>query len=532
MRRLSLPVAVLAALALASSAGGATLFVLKGKGWGHGVGMSQWGAQGKALRGVAYQDILRFYYQGTTLGSGGQRKVRVLLTSGRSSVKLSSGAAFTVGTKTPAANTTYSVVPAADGQVRIVGVGKFGNPATASPGGDFLRLNGSRYRGAFRLWVRSGKIAVVDVVSLQGYLYSVVPLEMPAWFELAALKAQAVAARSYAVRAARADWFDLYPDTRDQVYGGYEFELTRDPAGRARSAVRATRGQVVLYGGAVAQTFFSSSNGGVEAASVDTWGGDPGYLNARSDPDDLTPGNPNRSWRVLLKPSQVAHRLGTRAPRNAVVTRRSSGRVKSLTVSGADWSQSISGLAEYFRSALRLKSSRFWVGVQALRASRTESTCGRPVRLYVFAHDVGRVSLRQRRAGETTWTTIALTRIDKTHWRTTRHPCVSVDYRIVSRDAGGPRIHVDVSPEVAFDAVQPNDALTGKASPLLQGSAVTVERSTLSGWEFVGSGAIAADGSFRAAFDVVAGDYRAKVVPPASTGLVTGYSPRLTVVTR
>jgi SpoIID/LytB domain protein len=528
MRHFSLPVALLAALAFSASASAATLFVVKGKGWGHGVGMSQWGAQGRALRGDTFDAILGFYYQNTTLGPASKSKVRVLLASGRSSVTISSAGPFKVGARTLSEDTAYRVVPAADGKVRIVGVGKFPNPVTASsPGPDYLRLNGARYRGSFRLWVRSGDIAVVNLVALQGYLYSVVPREMPSWFELEALKAQAVAARSYAIRAQRASWFDLYATTADQVYGGLE---SGEPP-RAVTAVQQTDGKVVLYGSTVAQTFFSASNGGHTAASVDTWGGNPGYLNSRSDDADLTPGNPNRSWRVLFRPRELGSKLGTRAPQDAVVTDRASGRVRSLRLTGSDWSRTFTELAEYFRNELDLKSSRFWMGVQSLRANKKESQCRRAVRLSVFAHGVGSISLQQRRTTSNTWTTISLRKVDATHWTATRHPCVSMDYRVRSSDAVGPRIHVDVSPDVAFDATQRAGALTGKVNPLLAGHPVTVQRRTSSGWISAATAPIAEDGSFRAAFEVAEGRYRARVRPPASTGLTTGYSPVLHVVT-
>jgi stage II sporulation protein D len=537
IRRLSLLVAVLAALALASGAAASTLFVVKGKGWGHGVGMSQWGAQGKALRGVGYQDILSFYYQGTTLGAPGKSRVRVLLTSGRSSVRLSSAMNFKVGTRTLSGNTAYTVKPAADGKVRIVGVGKFANPVTASPGAAFLAVDGLRYRGNFRLWIKGGRVAVVNFVSLQGYLYSVVPREMPASFAPEALKAQAVAARSYAVRAHRQDWFDLYDDTSDQVYGGLDkplFGMGEDD--RTTAAVQATAGQVLRYGSQVAQAFFSSSNGGVEAASVHIWGGDPGYLNARADPDDNTPGNPNRSWRVLFTPSQLGNKLGTRRPADAVVASRASGRVRSMTLRGSGWSETVSDgtslqSPEYFRSALGLRSARFWVGVQALNTDARRSRCKLPVHLAVFAHDVGNITVEQRRATSSTWTAMTLTQVDATHWKATRRPCVSMNYRLRSRDAVGPRIHVDVSPNIAFDARQRPGALKGKVNPLLPGTPVTIQRRTSAGWRNVATTTIRSDGTFRAAFTVRNGVYRAKVVPPASTGLVTGFSPTLTVVT-
>ena len=92
-------------------------------------------------------------------------------------------------------------MPTSDGKVRVVGKGKFGSPATAKPGKGFLRINGLRYRGDLKIYNQGGKLAVVNVVGLQGYLYSVVPREMPSSWPSEALKAQAVAARGYAVRA-------------------------------------------------------------------------------------------------------------------------------------------------------------------------------------------------------------------------------------------------------------------------------------------------------------------------------------------
>jgi stage II sporulation protein D len=538
MRRLLLPVVLLAALVFAANASARTLFVIHGKGWGHGVGMSQYGALGKAQRGVEYRNILGFYYQGTDIGQTERKHVRVLLASGRSFVRISSAESFNVGGKTLAAG-SYRVEPAADGDVRVVGEGKFANPADAAPGDASLALNGDRYRGKLRLWIRDGRVAVVNVATLQAYLLSVVPREMPASFAEEALKAQAVAARSYAVRAARASWFDLYPDTRDQVYGGLDHPapgLGEDP--RTTAAVQATAGEVVLFGSEVAQTFFSSSNGGYEAASADTWGGDPGYLNARSDPDDDVAANPNRNWRVLFTGKELGDRLGTPPPTDAVVSSRASGRVRALTLSGSGFSQVVSGTAplrspEFWRSSstLGLKSGRFWVGMQSLRSDKQESRCNRRVRLYVAAHGVGEISLEQRRADRSTWTEISLRKVDSTHWRATRHPCISMDYRVRSARAVGPLIHVKVVVDVAFAELQGADALTGRVNPTLAGSPVAVQRDTASGWLDVARTTVDADGTFRADFAVQEGVYRARVVPPSSAGLAIGFSPVLHVVT-
>ena len=193
----------------------------------------------------------------------------MLLTEGLSSVTLRSSQDFKVGDKTLDGLMDWKVVPTSDGKVRVVGKGKFGSPATAKPGEGFLKINGLRYRGDLKIYNRGGKLAVVNVVGLQSYLYSVVPREMPSSWPLEALKAQAVAARGYAVRAARASWYDIYDDTKDQVYGGLDYGSGEDPGSTA--AVKATAGEVLKYGGDVISAYFSSSNGGRTAASVDTW---------------------------------------------------------------------------------------------------------------------------------------------------------------------------------------------------------------------------------------------------------------------
>ena len=526
MRRSLLLVVLFSALSFSASAAASTVFVVDGRGWGHGVGMSQWGAQGRALRGVDHAAILGFYYPGTTIGQTTVRRVRVLLTSGRASVGVSSDGPFKIGSKTLQAHTIYKLVPSADGEVRIAGLGKFGNPAKVAPTTAFLRLGGREYRGSFKVWVRSGKLAVVNVVGLQGYLNGVVPRESPSWFEMEALKAQADAARSYAIRAHRDSWFDLYADTRDQVYGGACPGCETD---RTNEAVRATAGEVVLYGGAVAHTFFSSSNGGYKAASADVWGGSVPYLQAGPDPDDLTPGNPNRYWKQTLTPRQMAARLGIGRPHDVSVARDGSDRASTVTFATGSGTPSLAGST--VMSSLGLKGRRYWIRIQSFTASRTRSSCKQRVNFAIFSHGLKGIALQRRPVTGSTWTNLALTVVDSTHWTAHHRPCVSTDYRLHSNKANNPIAHLAVSPAIAFDEVQRHGALTGKVNPLLPGNRVTIQRRTSSGWNAVATTTIRDDGSFRAVFAVTDGVYRAKVVPPSSTGLVRGLSPRLTVVT-
>jgi SpoIID/LytB domain protein len=537
MRRLLLPVALFAALVFAASAPSATLFVIRGKGWGHGVGMSQWGAYGLA-RGYAvdhqytWQQIIAHYFHHTTIGTR-SKTVSVLLVGSKGSVSIGSEFRVKAGTRSVQHSGDSTVSKTSKGRIKVSGIEKtFASPATFSPTSGHLHLGARHYRGNLVVTAVGGGVRVVNRLPVDGYVRGVVTNESPSsWGAVgaqAALEAQAVAARSYALWTVAHGGGkcagNLCPDTRDQVYSGFDSETAN-----GRAAVSSTAGKVVLSGGSVAETFFSSSSGGRTAASVDTWGGNRNYLESTPDPADLNPSNPNRAWRLLLKPAGLGNRLGTRNPSDAVVSSRVSGRVNAISVGGKTWSKVVGGGPEHFRAVMRAKSSRFWIGVQSLNTDVHRSKCKRPVHLTVFAHGVGAITFEQRKVTSTTWTKAALNKVDAKHWKTTRVPCVSMDYRIRSRDAVGPRVHVDVSPNIAFNARQRAGSLAGKVNPLLPGQTVTIQRKTASGWKVAASTTIQGDGSFKAVFDVKEATYRAKVVPPAATGLVTGFSPPLRV---
>src|SRR6476469_2446124 len=213
---------------------GAATFLVTGHGWGHGVGLSQYGAYGYAQKGVDYEKIVLHYFVGSELGTAQVSRVRVLLTSGATSLDLGSTADFKVRDATGVVHTVaagkYTLKPtlklAVDGQVTPRALP---GPLLFQPGAAALGLK---------------------------YLYCVVPSEMPFDWLPEALKAQAVVARSYALATRRTGAFDLYPDTRSQVYLGIEHEKPSTNA-----AVNATAGQVVLYQGEVAKTFFFSTSG-------------------------------------------------------------------------------------------------------------------------------------------------------------------------------------------------------------------------------------------------------------------------------
>ncbi len=245
------------------------------------MGLSQYGARGRALAGWDAARILRHYYHGAALTVQKTRTVRVLLSSGRTSAALWSptpwravGARPNGRTITPLkAGAAYVLRMLPDGRLaldlgpkrvaiftgamRVQGRGASSSVAWGPKQPEAAR----RYRGGLRAVPTGGSFDLVNVVSLEDYLKGVVPREMPAsWGDdaLAALVAQAVAARSYAISTMKptAD-YDLYDDDRSQVYGGVSAE---DP--RSTRAVEATRGTVLTYDGQVITAFFFSTSGG------------------------------------------------------------------------------------------------------------------------------------------------------------------------------------------------------------------------------------------------------------------------------
>src|SRR5918994_3227192 len=274
MRGRVLLVLVLCAAALVPAATAAPaakpVFVVSGHGWGHGVGMGQWGARGYALRGHRYGWILAHYYPGTRLERTSVARVRVLLARNAQDVRIGSKRAFRLR---DAAGRRWVI--RAGGLVLgrnlrpVLGGARvrLRPPLRFLGGARPLRLDGRPYRGALVVRARGVRLSVVNEVELERYLRGVVPYEMPHDWPREALRAQAVVARSYAL-ATRKDGraYDLFADERSQVYGGLRAETPESDA-----AVAATRGRVLLWRGRVATTFYHSTSGGRTAAVADVW---------------------------------------------------------------------------------------------------------------------------------------------------------------------------------------------------------------------------------------------------------------------
>ena len=339
------------------------VYVFDGHGWGHGRGLNQWGAQGAALSGVAHTTILSTYYPGTTATTIAERPMRVLIqedegadthvvaVAGLQFADVSSGRVVTVGTSRSrwrarvTSNGFYVEGLASTGWV--LHSGPYGGPirfqgATplrlALPRGDFRD-----YRGTISA-VRNGTTAVatVNTLSMEHYLYGVVPRESPSWFHTEALRAQSVAARSYSAykrdHVPAASPWDICSTTQCQVYGGMRHvsaagAVTQLEQASTTAAINATRNVVRAYQGAPIFAEFSSSNGGWS-----TTGNFP-YLAAKSDPWDRLE-SPHHSWTGQVSVAQIEARypsVGT-LTRLRVVTRDGNGewggRVKRVLLDG------------------------------------------------------------------------------------------------------------------------------------------------------------------------------------------------------
>lgn len=526
MQRLAAVIVAFVALALCGTAAASSVFVIRGHGWGHGVGMAQWGAYGFAKHGKSYDEILAHYYPGTELGKASIARIRVLLAQGRGTVEVGSAAPFRVvdGTgsvlELPAGTATVrgDLTVVADGTER-----KLQGPLRFKPGAKPLSF-GTLYRGHLIVRAEAGGLSVVNQLGLERYLAGVLPGEMsPAW-PAEALKAQAVAARSYALASRkRSGSFDVYADTRSQVYGGIAVEDDR-----ATAAIVATKGEVVTWEGEVAWTFFSASSGGRTAAIEDVWDSPPiPYLVSVDDPYDAL--SPHHNWGpITFTAAELEERLGSRAPDGLTelrVTVNGSGRVDSVTLVGKGGTSEISGAT--MRTLLGLKSTWFRIDTLSLDASNAKIVYGQDVVLTGSAKGAKRAVVERRAAGGA-WKRLAEVRPGRTgSFRTSDSPTVSSDYRIRALGLVGPSVRVSVAPRVTIRLDPSGQGLIGDVTPRVAGMEVAIQRRFGSRWETIGSPKLEAEGAFRAHLSLEPGVYRAVTTPAA--GLVRGSSKPLRV---
>lgn len=325
--------------------------VITGGGWGHGLGLSQWGTYERARKGHKATRILRHYYSHTDVKKTDlPKKIRVGLLQAQTLMEFGSKAkgsgngrvTFSLKGSKPFATgksgTTWKVEPANAGAVKIY---KNGNEVSFrgdsslggkkpviieyKPYGTLLRVidkdnyyrHGHMEIGSYGCSGGSGRcMRLMSEVPLEEYVLGIA--EVSASWPTEALRAQAIIARTYASHKTQTsgkhrDLCDcaVYDSTYDQVYVGDD---RRADAGSYwkywRRAVRATESHAVLYKGAPILALYMSSSGGHTENNEDVWGGTPlPYLRGVPDPADATDANVNHKWRVVMSRSTFSSKL-------------------------------------------------------------------------------------------------------------------------------------------------------------------------------------------------------------------------------
>jgi stage II sporulation protein D len=388
MRKLALAL-VTTFLAAVPAAQAATKLTITGAGFGHGIGMSQYGTYGYALHLKSYDFILGHYFTGTALGAlDSNPEVKVLLQGGKKSISFSGG--LNAGNEDLDPAQTYTLKRGGDGLIIRDASGQDvattpGPLRVDAPVGQPLRLMGASvpgvtnglYRGSLLISASGSRLIAVNALDLEDYVRGVVSGESPSAWPSEALKAQAVAARTYAMTTdAGGTTFDQYADTRSQVYRGVAAETPSTDA-----AVSATRGQVVTYGGQPVTTYFFSTSGGeTEDVENSMLGSQPKpWLKAVDDPFDSV--SPKHRWGPFrFTASQVNHKLRRyllgRFKRIKVLQRGVSPRVVRAQVVGTRGVTDVTG--PQLRSAFGLYDTWAFFTSVTSKASKTKKPAKQP----------------------------------------------------------------------------------------------------------------------------------------------------------
>ncbi|MEA2401088.1 MAG: hypothetical protein QOK00_1491 [Thermoleophilaceae bacterium] len=361
MRRTLAVTASLLVFAVATSAADAAVrHVIRGAGFGHGIGMSQYGAYGYALNGAKYEGILAHYYKGTRLATAPTRPVRVLLQPEDNYIRVRGatridGHALKLDRTYVARESGGGIVVKTSSGKRVARVGngaRFEGPDAVRLLGPALNfVSDGLYRGAIELRTEGAGITAINVLDLDTYVRGVVAGEMPSSWPLEALKVQAVAARTYALATRKTTGlYDQYPDTRSQVYRGVTGESVRSDA-----AVRDTAGRIVTYGGVPAVTYYFSTSGGhtenVEFSFVGSLS--KPWLVGVPDPYDTQ--SPYHRWQVKTTAAALDRALGAPGKFKSVkvLERGVSPRVVRARVLGTKGSTVLTGPTIRTRLGLR-----------------------------------------------------------------------------------------------------------------------------------------------------------------------------------
>jgi stage II sporulation protein D len=463
-----------AALAIPAVASAGTVFLLDGRGWGHGVGMSQWGAEGYARHGLDYKQILAHYYPETHVGIAQPREVRVLLVESKPSVRIGSTSPFMVVD----ARGRKVHLPA-----RAVVIDKrfmlqhrrLAQPLRFVAGAQPLAVDLAAYRGDVVVKAKPDGLMAVNVLPLDRYLRGVVPWEAPKGWHEQTYEAQAVAARSYTLATLKpGEDFDLYPDARSQMYGGVAAERME-----TNLAIGATAGQVLVWRDRIVPGYYFSSSGGRTSSVHDAWPRalQVPYLVSVSDPYDYI--SPHHVWPTqILSAGKVASVLGVSGVRDIQVLYNSSGRARAVRVLTARGWRQFSG--DTVRTKFDLGSMDFDLHAMEID-DPGRALFGRHVHVTGFVRGLGRARLQQ--LTEAGWVTVRHVRVSPTgRFDLSLRAVQTTEFRLAYNGLAGDPVGLQVAPRVLVSA--DGARLRARVSPALP---LLVERLTNRQWRMVAS---------------------------------------------
>lgn len=231
---------------------------------------------------------------------------------------------------------------------------------TVKTDGKTIMIDNRRFRGDFTILADSKSLSIINNIPVEQYLYGVVPKEMPHSWAKEALKAQAVAARTYAlyIKDKSADKpYDVESTTTSQVYGGFDSEKKE-----SNLAVDETRGQVITYDGRLIVAYFHSSSGGHTEDSKNVWSADLSYL--KGIPDSFSANIPNGEWSFFVSYNDMQNRLNKYG--------LNIGQIRRLNAAGKSRSGRLLGVRVIAKNGItELKSNNFRIKVGATRLKST-----------------------------------------------------------------------------------------------------------------------------------------------------------------
>jgi stage II sporulation protein D len=284
--------------------------------------------------------------------------LRVLIRKTKSAVSLSSPETIKIRNNDGFSSSNSISISLTGGKITANGLALDGSPEFYSKG--FIEINNKKYRGTFIAGQKDGFLYMINRVSLDEYLYGVLPSEVSPSWPKEILKAQAVAARSFALYGrmnSKTDLYDLDSDVSSQVYKGLSVENAN-----TNRAIDDTENEVLSKDGKIIQAFFHSNSGGKTASSEEVWGGKFDYLRPEDDPYCVS--GQHYKWKLVISRDKLTALLAKNKLKTGelydikVLERTESGRVKTMKIYGSDGTAEIKG-----------KDFRAYAGNDALKST-------------------------------------------------------------------------------------------------------------------------------------------------------------------